>query len=518
MKLQFTGAAVTIDAAENQEPRISGIAVPYGVDASVSTGQTVRLTEGALPTDGRMPRLVLEHDTSRVVGVVDQREDTPEGMLFSARIADTAEGRDLIALLKMGALDSVSIGIQATDYEQDGRTMVIKSALWDELSVVYQPAFAGAQITEIAASNLDADETPTPDIPEEESMSNENPAVEASAETLPTTPIYAQARRQFKLPSAAEYIVAMTRGGSDFQQLNENIRAAAGDDTTLDNPGLLPTSVVAPIYDDINPIRPLVSALGTRSMPGAGKIFIRPKISVHTEVGEQSTELTGLATRTMEIDDVQVTKRTYGGTVLLSEQILDWSEPSMLEAVLSDLAGQYALATEADAVATMAANISGSNREVTDLTDPVAVIEDIYAIAALISSVGNYLPTHLICSPSVWAKLGSLKGTNDMPIFPQTAPINGIGTLPGGAGAWNGNPLGLQLVVSNQITTQSIQGNDAKDYLFVANARFMECYEQQKGAVSVEVPSSLGRQLSFRGYFSSVIMEENACWALGPAV
>jgi hypothetical protein len=105
-----------------------------------------------------------------------------------------------------------------------------------------------------------------------------------------------------------------------------------------------------------------------------------------------------------------------------------------------------------------------------------------------------------------------------MPIFPQTAPINGVGTLPGGATAWNGNPLGLQLVVSNQITTQSVQGNDAKDYLFLANARFMEVYEQQKGAVSVEVPSTLGRQLSFRGYFASVIMEQNACWALGPAV
>jgi HK97 family phage major capsid protein len=341
-------------------------------------------------------------------------------------------------------------------------------------------------------------------------------APEAPA-TIPT-PLFAEARRPFKLPSAAEYIAAMTRGGSDFAQMNANIRAAAGDETTGDTPGLLPTPVLGPIYDDINPIRPIVSALGTRSMPGSGKVFIRPQITTHTEVGEQSTELTGLATRTMVVNDLQVTKKTFGGTVLLSEQTVDFSEPSMLDAVLRDLAGQYALATEADAVATMAANIGNGNREVTDLTDPVELIDDIYGVAAVIASVGNYLPTHIIVSPSVWAKLGSLKGTNDMPIFPQTAPINGIGTLPGGAGAFNGNPLGLQLVVSNQITTQSVQGNDAKDYLFLANARFMECYEQQKGAVSVEVPSTLGRQLSFRGYFASVIMQQDACWALGPAV
>jgi hypothetical protein len=129
------------------------------------------------------------------------------------------------------------------------------------------------------------------------------------------------------------------------------------------------------------------------------------------------------------------------------------------------------------------------------------------------------LPTHLIVSPSSWAKLGSLVDQQGRPVFPQTAPINGIGTLPGGVTQWNGNPLGLQLVVSNQVKDQAVRGTgDAEDYLFLANARFMEVFENQKGSVSVEVPSTLGRQLSFRGYFASAIMQENACWALGPAV
>jgi len=60
----------------------------------------------------------------------------------------------------MGALDSVSVGIEATDYEMDGRTMVVKAADWEELSVVYKPAFSGAQITKIAAAE-DAEATPT---------------------------------------------------------------------------------------------------------------------------------------------------------------------------------------------------------------------------------------------------------------------------------------------------------------------------------------------------------------------
>lgn len=190
----------------------------------------------------------------------------------------------------------------------------------------------------------------------------------------------------------------------------------------------------------------------------------------------------------------------------------------MLDAVLRDLAGQYALATELEAVDTMLAATTVANMETVDLTDSAAVIAGIYNAAADIAAVGNYLPTHCIVSPAAWAKLGSLVDNQDRPVFPQTAPINGIGTLPGGASAYNGNPLGLQLVVSNQITDQAVGPNDADEYLWIVNSRFMECYEQQKGAVSVEVPSTLGRQLSFRGYFAAVVMDSTLIKGLGPAV
>lgn len=521
--IRFTSDQIEVTAAEGESLRqIDAIAVPYNTFATVSDGTEVSFLPGSLKFE-RAPRVFMFHDSTKVIGVISETVDTPDAMLASMKLARTSMADDALELASMGAF-AVSVGVNPikSTIDQEGR-MIVSEAEWQEISLVPTPAFAGAQITQVLASSdetvltsdTEPDTTPTEPTVEEIEVEAEKTETVVEASVVPT-PLYAQPTRQFRLPSTGEYIAAMTRGGSEFAQLNANIRAAAGDVVVADS--VVPEPIVQPLFDDVNPLRPIVSALGARSMPALGKVFIRPKISVHTEVGEQSTELSGLSTRTMEIDEVQVTKRTYGGTVLLSEQVIDWSDPSMLNAVLVDLAGQYALATEADAVSTMAAAIDSNNREVTDLTDPVEVVADIYGVAAAIASVGNYLPTHLICSPSVWAKLGSLKGTNDMPIFPQTAPINGIGTLPGGASAWNGNPLGLQLVVSNQITTQSVQGNDAKDYLFVANARFMECFENLKGAVSVEVPSSLGRQLSFRGYFSSVVMDDNMVWALGPAV
>ena len=523
-KIEFTSDRIEVTAAagEEGERRIDAIAVPYNTFATVSGGQQVSFLPGSLPIEGKAPRVFMYHDSTKPVGIVAERVDTPEGMLATMKISRTQLGDEALTLAADGVMDvSVGVNIIKASTDEQGR-MIISQADWLELSLVPIPAFAGANITDVAAEaateNSDETETTEPEVEETNQVDTNTPeAVEA--QTVVPTQLFAEPRRQFRLPSAAEYISAMHRGGADFAQLNANIRAAAGDETTGDTPGLLPTPVVAPIFDDINPLRPIVSALGPRSMPQAGKVFIRPKIVVHTEVGEQTTELTGLDSRTMEIDDIVVTKQSYGGTVLLSEQVIDWSDPSMLTAVLNDLAGQYALATENNAASAIAAAI-GANREVTNLADPAEVIADIYGVAALIAQTGNYLPTHLICSPSVWAKLGSLVGTNDMPVFPQTAPINGIGTLPGGAGSYNGNPLGLQLVVSNQLTTQQIvnPGSEAKDYLFLANARFMEVYEQQKGAISVEVPSTLGRQISFRGYFASVVMDADLVWALGPAV
>jgi phage head maturation protease len=521
--IRFTSDEITVKAEEGEgQRRIDAIAVPYNVFATVSDGTEVSFLPGSLKFE-RAPRVFMYHDSTKVVGIVAETVDTPEAMLAGLQLARTSMADDALELAGMGAF-AVSVGVNPVKSTIDAQgRMIVSEAQWEEISLVPTPAFSGAQITQVLASAdetvLTSDEEPdteptTEQVEETETVDAVQP--ETVVEAATPTPLFAMPTRQFRLPSAGEYIAAMTQGGSEFAQLNANIRAAAGDIVVSDS--VVPEPIVQPLYDDINPLRPLVSALGPRSMPNLGKVFIRPRIAQHVEVDNQGTELTGLASRTLEIEEVQVTKQTFGGTVLLSEQVIDWSDPSMLTAVLQDLAGQYALATEYYTVGTMAANISNANREVTDLTDAEEVVADLYGVAAAIASVGNYLPTHLIVSPKTWAKLGSLVDQQGRPVFPQTAPINGIGTLPGGVTAWNGNPLGLQLVVSNQVKDQSVQGNDAEDYMFLANARFLECFENQKGSVSVEVPSSLGRQLSFRGYFATAIMQENACWALGPAV
>jgi uncharacterized phage protein gp47/JayE len=68
-------------------------------------------------------------------------------------------------------------------------------------------------------------------------------------------------------------------------------------------------------------------------------------------------------------------------------------------------------------------------------------------------------------------------------VFPQASPISNIGTLPGGVTAWNGNPLGLNLVVSNQITDQAI--GDQLDQIARINGLVRLGPERATGTITV---------------------------------
>jgi HK97 family phage prohead protease len=496
MRINFSNSSVTLDAAAgDSEPRISGIAAPYGVDAEVSTGQRVRIMAGALPVDGKMPRLVIEHDTSRVVGVVDMREETDAGMLFSARIADTAEGRDLIALLKMQALDSVSVGLSVTDYEMDGKTMLVKAAAWEELSVVYQPAFPQAQITQIAASNPEDDE-PQPDTEENNVSTEPTPVEAAAAETpIPTIPVYATARKDVKLPTAVEYLSAAIAGGSAWHDMSQALRAAAPDVVTTDTPGILPTPIIGPVYNNFVGRRPVVDAIGAKAMPAGGKIFIRPEVTTHTSIGASLAEMSNQS-GTFVVFNNQVTKQIFGGYVNVSEADLDWSDPAVLSLILEDMSRIYANATDNYAADQLLAGCSQSST----LTDPTSATEwvsDIYDCASTILTASNgNLPTHLFLSPNMFQYLGSLSDGSDRPLFPQVGPMNAFGTM--SPGSTDAVAFGLRVVVDR---------NFAADTVIVGDASGFECYEQQKGAISLDSPSTLSRTLAFRGYFATLMID-----------
>jgi hypothetical protein len=181
------------------------------------------------------------------------------------------------------------------------------------------------------------------------------------------------------------------------------------------------------------------------------------------------------------------------------------------------MAGQYALATEKETVDTIAAANSVDNRVViTSFTSAAEFIQDLYDAAASMAESGNYLPNVLVVAPQRWATLGGLLDGQNRPVFPQVAPLNGIGTIAGGVSGFNGNPLGVQLIVSNQITDQAIGTQDAEDFYHLINTRGIEAYEQFKGFLRDESVGTLGVTIALRGYFSAVVVDANMIRFLGP--
>jgi HK97 family phage prohead protease len=474
---------------------ISGVAVPYNVEATVSGGERVKFLPGSLPTEGKAPRLLESHDANRIVGIVTAREETADGMRYTARISATKAGDDVIELIKDGALDAVSVGVDPVDAQYDDKgVLVVSKATWRELSIVAEPAFPNATIDSIAAAKVELNES------EITAMNTEVTATEKPAEAPKRVP--------GRLPSASEWISAFVRGGEQFAAVNRMIaehqayhnplEAAAGDQTTGDQLGLLPIPVVGPVYTNINYLRPVVTAIGARAMPlGSGKVFIRPEITTHTSVAQQSSELSGLSSTTMVVTDNQVTRLTFGGTALVSEQSIDWTDPNSVNILLQDMAGQYADATDNYAADQLRSN---STDQGTWAGTAASILSEIYAAAQLIAANTNVLPTHLFVDPEMWAKLGGLVDGSNRPLFPTVGPFNAAGQQ--NAATWNGNPLGLTMVVDKNFTAKTaIVGCAAGQF-----AGF-EIYENQRGIIAIDKPEVLGRQISFRGYFATLMID-----------
>ena len=530
--IRLTPSQITVDAAAAEglpSRSISGVAVTYDETATVNDGTKVRFLQGSLPVTGRDPKIFGQHDSNQIVGKIVERVDTPQGMMFTGKISATRLGDEYMTLMVDGVIDAVSVGVTPTkfSYDEEG-VMIVEAANWQELSLVSEGAFSGAIITDVAASAPDevAEGIPETELTsaiqsEQDTTKDTNPmsetpvtpVVEAAQSTVDK--LWAQPAREYKMPTPGEYLAAMHIGGDTFAKVNaaykdavrkqsSALQAAAGDVLTTDTPGLLPVPVLGPLFQDLNFVRPVVSAFGARAMPATpSKTFTRPTITTHTSAATQ-TENSAVSATTMVIAANTVTKTTVAGQVTLTQQDMDFTDPAAMNLILNDLAGEYLIATDniaADNLVT-GKTASGSTWTV-NATDPSSLIESLYDASREIAEDSNFFPTHLCVSPDVWQKLGQQLDANKRPVLGYVtdgvAGQNSIGKV-GGLNYNMMNVFGLSLVVDN---------NFANGTMLVVYAPGYEIYEAQQGILSVTNPSTLSRTFSYYGYFSTFVAKSS---------
>ena len=163
----------------------------------------------------------------------------------------------------------------------------------------------------------------------------------------------------------------------------------------------------------------------------------------NTLVGPQSAEKAELPSRKMTIGKIPVTAVTLGGYVNVSRQNIDWSQPAIMDLVIQDLAGQYAIETEETAVqAFYTGGTAGPTIPATPDGDDVAGA--LWAAAASVFTAtkgqGRLIA---VCSPDVLGILGPLFA----PVNPQNAQSTGFNASQYGTGAM-GAISGISIVVT----------------------------------------------------------------------
>ena len=111
---------------------------------------------------GRKPKMLWQHDANQPIGAWDEMREDANGLYMKGRISKkAAKGAEVAALVKMGAVDGLSIGYRTQEYQIDadaGVRKLTKLDLW-ETSVVTFPmnTLAGIYAAKSADDMSDAE-------------------------------------------------------------------------------------------------------------------------------------------------------------------------------------------------------------------------------------------------------------------------------------------------------------------------------------------------------------------------
>jgi HK97 family phage prohead protease len=97
----------------------------------------------------RKPKMLWQHRMDKPIGVWDEVAEDGKGLRLKGRLASTAQAQEARELVKMGAMDGLSIGFRTLSDQMEGNTRLLKEIdLW-EVSFVTIPADAAATVTGI---------------------------------------------------------------------------------------------------------------------------------------------------------------------------------------------------------------------------------------------------------------------------------------------------------------------------------------------------------------------------------
>ncbi len=111
---------------------------------------------------GRMPKMLFNHDHDKVIGVWLEMEEDDHGLKVKGQLAmNTAKGREVFELLKLGALDALSIGYITINesYDPSTNTNFLVEVDIREISVVTFPCNEASLVSSVKSEEIEPEKS-----------------------------------------------------------------------------------------------------------------------------------------------------------------------------------------------------------------------------------------------------------------------------------------------------------------------------------------------------------------------
>jgi HK97 family phage prohead protease len=442
-------ADLTADSASRT---VSGKIVPLNVEAGSTNMGKVIFASGSIEiSDPKSIKLLSSHDTKKPLGRMVSFSESENQIDAVFSVSRSQRGTEALILAEEGLQSGLSIGAEVLKSKiKDGVTYVSAARLV-EVSLVTEPAFKSAQVTDIAAEESVVEEETQPTESETATVEQTTPAVEA-------TPVEAPAVEAARPTVSAAYFTKPRIEVTAAKYAENTIRAALGDenarqylraaDDTTDNAGLVPTRQLSEIINPLGTtIRPSIDAISRGVLPDAGMTFEIPKITQMPTV-EIEPENAAFSDTDQNASFLSVSVQKYAGQQTFSVELLDRTSPAFFDELVRNMAAAYAKATNA---AVNAALIAGATTDATTtVTYPDAsallgiVARGSASVYGATAGLANPFARNMVVSTGQWSNIMSLNDAG-RPIYTASQPMNAGGAV--APTSLTGNVAGLNLYV-----------------------------------------------------------------------
>ena len=518
MKLTFS---TSIEAADAERRIITGKIMEFGATGHTSVGPVV-FERGSIqiPAPAKV-KLLAQHEPNNPIGRAQSFSTEGNFMYGTFKISNSSKGTDYLTLAAEDLVSGLSVGVEVTaSLPKDGYLLVTAARLM-EVSLVESPAFENATVTKVAASESEAVEAstssstttitttvtttetesedvmttapePTNDpVVEAPVVDASRPTVSASFTTEPRSPINDQG-------SYMEHTIKAKMGNYDSALY---VRAAdakaqklyAANDSFTTNPAFKPVQYISSVIDTSVMTRPTIDALGgARALAGTGMVVSHPKITTNATLAVVAE---GAATAGTQIVSsyVDATVVKIAGTQIMSQELLDRSDPSFYAAMYENCMRAYAKASDAYVIAEI---VSGGTAATAQLATIAGIQAFVAQAAPAVYAAQGETATAFIAGTSVWSLLiGSLDSTGRS-LFNAAAPMNSSGqSSPRGL---RGDVMGLDLWVDANMVATTID-----DSAFIVTPSAIAVYESPMLSLQTNITTTGEIAIELYAYFAA---------------